>query len=104
MRELRTQEPIHRSLTPNRPPLSCGRSTEPKAGGDGQLEPPGWKAADSFGDNNLVTFGIRNHALVVSAARPPWPIEKREPVVLQSFGKGVDGDPRAQLYTQVCIP
>ena len=72
--------------------------------GGGQLQPPGWKAADSFGDNNLVTFGIRNHALVVSVARPSWPIEKREPVVLQSFCTGVDGGPRAQLYTQVCVP
>src|SRR6059036_3327493 len=54
-------------------------------------ERPGWAAADSFGDNNPVTFGIRDHALVVSVA-------------LQSFCKDVDGGPRAQLHTQVCVP
>src|SRR5713101_6819742 len=61
-------------------------------------------AVSSFGDNNPVTFGIRDHALVVSVARPSWPIEKREPVALQSPCKGVDGGPRAQLHTQVCVP
>jgi hypothetical protein len=45
----------------------------------------GWGSADSFGDNNPVTFGIRDHALVVPVARPSWPIEKWEPVALQSF-------------------
>ena len=73
-------------------------------GGGRQLQRPGWAAADSFGDNNPVTFGIRDHALVVSVARPSWPIEKREPVALQSFCKGVDGGPRAQIDTQVCVP
>src|SRR2546426_12724484 len=61
-------------------------------------------AVSSFGDDNSVTFGIRDHALVVSVARPSWPIEKREPVALQSLCKGVDGGPRAQLHTQVCVP
>ena len=63
----------------------------------------GWAPADSFGDNNPVTFGVRDHALVVSVARPSWPIEKRVPVALQSFCKGVDGGPRTQLHTQVYI-
>src|SRR6266446_7904717 len=61
-------------------------------------------AVSSFGDDNPVTFGILDHALVVSVARPSWPIAKREPVALQSFCKGVDGGPRAQLHTQVGIP
>src|SRR5881396_2001173 len=72
--------------------------------GGRQLQRPGWAAADSFGDNNPVTFGIRDHALVVSIAGPSWPIEKREPVALQSLCKGVDGGPRAQLHTQVSVP
>src|SRR5437899_8991470 len=67
-------------------------------------ERPGWAAADSFGDNNPVTFGIRDHALVVSVARPSWPIEKREPVALQSLCQGVDRGPRAQLHPKVCVP
>src|SRR6266571_4495904 len=58
----------------------------------------------SFGDHDPVTFGIRDHALVVSVARPSWPIEKREPVALQSLCQGVDRGPRAQLHPQVCIP
>src|SRR2546428_13138142 len=61
-------------------------------------------AVSSFGDDNSVTFGIRDHALVVSVARPSWPIEKREPVALQSLCKGVDGGPRAQLHTQARVP
>src|SRR6266446_10224971 len=60
-------------------------------------------AVSSFGDNNPVPFGIRDYALVVSVARPSWPIEKREPVALQSSCKGVDGGPRTQLHTQVGI-
>src|SRR5207245_4181627 len=58
----------------------------------------------SFGDHNPVTFGIRDHALVVSVARPSWPIEKREPVALQSLCQGVDRGTRAQLHPQVCVP
>src|SRR2546428_12746991 len=61
-------------------------------------------AVSSFGDHNPVTFGIRDHALVVSVARPSWPIEKREPVALQSLCQGVDRGPRAQLHPQVCVP
>src|SRR6266571_5512047 len=58
----------------------------------------------SFGDHDPVTFEIRDHALVVSVARPSWPIEKREPVALQSLCKGVDRGPRAQLHPKVCVP
>src|SRR5437667_7367619 len=58
----------------------------------------------SFGDHDPVTFGIRDHALVVSVARPSWPIEKREPVALQSLCQGVDRGPRAQLHPKVCVP
>src|SRR5206468_6923885 len=54
----------------------------------------------SFGDHDPVTFGIRDHALVVSVAHPPWPIEKREPVALQSLCQGVDRGPRAQLRSE----
>ena len=75
-----------------------------EAAGGRQLQQPGRAAADSFGDDNPVTLGIRDHALVVSVARPPWPIEKRVSVALQSFCKGVDGGPGAQLHTQVCVP
>jgi hypothetical protein len=57
-----------------------------------------------FRDNNPVTFRIRDHALVVSVARLSWPIEKRESIALQSFCEGVDGGPRAQLHTEVCVP
>src|SRR5207244_7316237 len=58
----------------------------------------------SFGDHDPVPFGIRDHALVVSVARPSWPIEKREPVALQSLCQGVDRGPRAQLHPKVCVP
>lgn len=75
-----------------------------RGGGRPSASTAGRAAADSFGDDNPVTLGIRDHALVISVARPPWPIEKRVPVALQSFCKGVDGGPRAQLHTQVCVP
>src|SRR5213078_1912245 len=45
----------------------------------------------SFGDHDPVTFGIRDHALVVSVA-------------LQSLCQGVDRGPRAQLHPKVCVP
>src|SRR5437660_9472763 len=57
----------------------------------------------SFGDHDPVTFGIRDHALVGSVARPPWPIEKREPVALQSLCQGVVSGPKAQLLPPVCV-
>jgi hypothetical protein len=61
-------------------------------------------SGESFGDDNAVTFAIRDHALVISVACPSWPIEKREPVALQPFSNGVDGGPGAHLHTQVRVP
>jgi hypothetical protein len=75
-----------------------------EAAGGRQLQQPGRAAADSFGDDNPVTLGIRDHALVVSVARPPWPIEKRVSVALQSFCKGVDGGPRAHSTPRCAYP
>src|SRR5262249_20967461 len=84
--------------------ISTDTSTVTARSGITGALPPFVKPRGSFGDHDPVAFGIRDHALVVSVARPPWPIEKREPVALQSFGKGVDRGPRAQLHPQVCVP
>src|SRR5262249_2950953 len=70
--------------------ISTDTSTVTARSGITGAFPPFVKPRGSFGDHDPVAFGIRDHALVVSVARPPWPIEKREPVALQSFGKGVD--------------
>jgi hypothetical protein len=58
---------------------------------------------DSLSENDPVAFWIRDHAFVVGVARPSGPIEKQEPVVLQSFRQGVDCGPRAELNAKVCV-